>query len=126
MSDINIEELNKELIKLEDRSEIIGSAIVKRNGLLITSRLPKEIDEREFGALTATIFGAIETAGMSIESKNVNNITVEFNNYQLIALDANNYIFVSLLDLNVNLGLILVEIEESIKIIKKKLGENLF
>jgi predicted regulator of Ras-like GTPase activity (Roadblock/LC7/MglB family) len=119
MSDINIEELNKELKKLEDRSEIIGSAIVKRNGLLITSRLPRDIDEREFGALTATIFGAIETAGTSLESKTVNNITVEFNNYQLIALDANDYIFVSLLDLNVNLGLILVEIEESIKIIKK-------
>ena len=126
MSDINIEELNKKLEKLEDKGEIIGSAIVKRNGLLITSRLPRDIDEREFGALTATIFGAIETAGMSLESNNVNNITVEFNNYQLIALDANDYIFVSLLDLNVNLGLILVEIEESIKIIKKILGDNSF
>ena len=120
MANVNIEELNKELKKLEERSEVVGSAIVKRNGLLITSRLPRDFKDREFGALTATIFGAIETAGSSLESNYVNNITVEFNNYQIIALDAGDWLLVSLLDnLNVNLGLILIEIDQTKKNIKE-------
>ena len=48
------------------------------------------------------------------------NITAEYNNYQVIALPANkDLIFVTLLHLNINLGLSLIEIEESIKRIQK-------
>ncbi|MFX0071130.1 MAG: hypothetical protein ACFFAO_08570, partial [Candidatus Hermodarchaeota archaeon] len=51
----------------------------------------------------------------------INNLTVELGkDYQLIVLKINDQmILVSLLDLNVNLGLILIEIEETIKKIIK-------
>ena len=62
MNDLIIKNLSKELERLENFDEIIGTALVNRNGLLISSILPRNIDERRFGALAATMFGAVETA----------------------------------------------------------------
>ena len=53
----------------------------------------------------------------------VDNITVEFSDFQLIIMETNeNMILVSLLNLNINLGLIFIEIEEGVKNIKKTLN----
>ena len=122
--DIVIENINKELERLEHLGEIIGTAVVNRNGLLVSSRLPRDIDDRKFGAMAATMFGAIETAIDTLKTTKINNLTVELGTeYQLIVLKiTDQIILVSLLDLNVNLGLILIEIEESIKKIKEILN----
>jgi predicted regulator of Ras-like GTPase activity (Roadblock/LC7/MglB family) len=114
-----IENLNKELKDLEIRSGIIGSAIVKRNGLLITSSLPMDIDHRKVGAMAATMFEAIEAATSALGSDtHVSNLTIELEAFQLIIFKVGiDIILAALLDLNVNLGLILIEIEETIRII---------
>lgn len=119
-----IESINKELERLENLGEIIGSAVVNRNGLLISSRLPRDIDDRKLSALAATMFEAIETATSNLKNNQIKNITVEYQDYQLIIVGINdNVILVSLFDLNANLGLVFIEIEEIIKniinIIKK-------
>ena len=123
-SESKIEDLHGLLMNLEVISGIIGTAIVRSNGLLITSRLPRDIDDRKFGAMAATMFGAIETAINTLETTKINNLTVELGTeYQLIVLKiTDQIILVSLLDLNVNLGLILIEIEETIKKIKEILN----
>ena len=123
MNNSKIESLNKELEKLEAMSDIIGIAIANRNGLLTTSILPIDVDERKFGAMAATMFGAIETAALTLRSNTVNNITVEFNNYQIIVMGIDDQvILVSMLDINTNLGIFFIEIEEAIKNIKKILS----
>ena len=123
MNNSTIESLNKELEKLKAMSDIIGIAIVNRNGLLTTSILPIDIDERKFGAMAATMFGAIETAAITLGRDTINNITVEFNNYQIIVIGIDDQvILVSMLDININLGIFFIEIEETIKNIKKVLG----
>ncbi len=116
-----VENLNELLKNLETIGGIIGTCLVKNNGILITSRLPRDIDSRRFGAMAATMFASIETATSTFENNNINSLTVEFgNDCQLIILKATDQIlFVSLIDLNVNLGLILIEIEETIKNIKE-------
>jgi len=114
---IKIESINKELEYLEERSEILGTAIVNRNGLLITSRLPRDIDVRKFSAMASTMFEAINTIALSLKNK-VYNISVDLEKYRIIILDVKDYILVSLLDLNTNLGLVLIEIEETIKNLK--------
>lgn len=116
-----IEIVNRELKNLEKvEASIVGAALVNRNGLLLTSRLPLDIDDRKFGAMAATMVNAMETATTTMENKEFYNITAEYNNYQVIALAANKeLIFVILLHLNINLGLSLIEIEESIKRIQK-------
>ncbi|MFX0037869.1 MAG: roadblock/LC7 domain-containing protein [Promethearchaeota archaeon] len=115
-----LNDLNKELERLENFGEIIGSAIVNRNGLLISSRLPRDIDDRKLSALAATMFEAIETASLNLSKNQIKNITVQYQDYQLIILDVNDKtILVSLIDFNANLGLVFIEIEESINNIKK-------
>lgn len=122
MNSIKIQHLNMELEKLEEISDIIGTAIVNRNGLLIASKLPRDIEDRKFCAMAATMFGAIETAASTLGSNSVTNLTVEFNDFQLIIMAADEQtILVSLVNLNANLGLILIEIEEIIKNLKNTL-----
>lgn len=114
-----IDDITRELDKLELVNGIIGTAIVNRNGLTIISRLPRDIDNRKFGAMAATMFEAMETATSTLKDK-VINLTVEFDDYQLVVYVLNaEIIFVSLLELNIDLGLVLIEIEECTKIIHK-------
>jgi len=123
MNKLEIRSLQEELEKLRENSEFLGTALVNRNGLLVASRLPRDVDDRKFCAMAATMFGAIETAASTIGSNKVDNLTVEFSDFQLIIMETNeNMILVSLLNLNINLGLIFIEIEEGVKNIKKILN----
>jgi predicted regulator of Ras-like GTPase activity (Roadblock/LC7/MglB family) len=116
-----IDDITRELDKLELVNGIIGTAIVNRNGLTIISRLPRDIDNRKFGAMAATMFEALETATTALKD-NVLNLTVELDEYQLIVYVLNaEIIFASLLELNIDLGIVLIEIEECTKIIQKLL-----
>ena len=128
MRSFNIERIERELTKLNNRSGIIGTAIVNRNGLLFTSQLPRDIESLKFAAMAATMFGAIEVSAGVIGKNKINNLTVELNDCQIIMLDLNEQLIViTLLDLNINLGLILIEIEQSIERINEICeGEALF
>ena len=119
MNDLIIKNLTKELERLENFGEIIGTALVNRNGLLISSVFPRNMDERRFGALAATMFEAIETATSSLKNNQIKNLTVEYQDYQLIVVEIDDrMVIVSLIDIDANLGLIFIEIEESIKNIR--------
>lgn len=119
MDKLEFQSLNKELEKLENFSGIIGSAIVNRNGLLISSRLPRYIDERKFATMSAIIYESIESVVSTLNENQIAHLTVEFNEFQLIIVEVDtSSIFVSLMDLKVNYGLILIEIEETIKNLK--------
>jgi predicted regulator of Ras-like GTPase activity (Roadblock/LC7/MglB family) len=114
-----IEIVTRELDKLELVNGIIGTALVNRNGLTIISRLPRDIDNRKFGAMAATMFEAMETATTTLKDKLLN-LTVEFDDYQLIVYVLNSeIIFVSLLEMKIDLGIVLIEIEECTKNIHK-------
>ena len=111
----------KELDKLDLVNGIIGTAIVNRNGLILISRLPRHIDNRKFGAMAATMFEAMETAVTTFKD-NVVNLTVEFDEKQLVVYAINKeLIFTTLLELNIDLGMILIELEELIKFIQNYL-----
>lgn len=118
----NIEKITEELARLEQfGSDIIGTVIVNRNGLLITSNLPLDLDDRKFGAMAATIYNGIETAVESFKNPEIRHITVEFENYQIIVLGIDKHMIVaSLLHLDINLGLILIELEEFILKIREE------
>lgn len=116
MNSNSISNLRRELDKLELVN--IQAALVNRNGLTLLSNLPRNVDERKFGAMGAALLGAMESA-TSTFSDSIINITVEFYDYQIIIVAINEeLIIVSLIELNVDLGLIFIEIEECVKSIQ--------
>ncbi|MBN1214827.1 MAG: roadblock/LC7 domain-containing protein [Candidatus Lokiarchaeota archaeon] len=115
-----ISKLHEKLRSIELVEGVIGTAIIERNGLLITSRLPRDIDERKCGAMAATMYNALE---MSLESlgkkKNIDHITVELGDYQIIIMGRNDkFLLLSLFESNINLGIALIEIEAIISKLK--------
>jgi len=111
--------ITKELAKLDLISGICGTAICNRNGLIIISRIPRHIDDRKFGAMAATMFEAIGTAITSFEDKVVN-LTVEYDEEQLVIFAINReLILITLLKLNIDLGIVLIELEELVKFIQQ-------
>ncbi len=120
MNNLITKNLTKEMERLENFGEIIGTALVNRNGLLISSFLPRNIDERRFGALAATMFEAIESATSNLKNNQIENLTVEYQDYQLIVVEIDDrMVIVSLIDIDANLSLVFIEIEESIKNIRR-------
>jgi len=119
MDSIQIEQLSKELIKLESVLGILGTVLANRNGLTITSRVPRTIDEKKIGALAATMFEAMETAIEELNEEIIN-ITVEYDEYQLVVMGATSQvILVALIEYNIDLGITLIEVEESLTIIQE-------
>jgi len=119
MDSIQIEQLSKELIKLESVLGILGTVLANRNGLTITSRVPRTIDEKKIGALAATMFEAMETAIEELNEEIIN-ITIEYDEYQLVIMGATSQvILVALIEYNIDLGITLIEVEESLTIIQE-------
>ena len=53
-----VEEVTKILKELEEKvSDIIGSAVIRTNGLIIASALPSEANERMIAAMSAALLG---------------------------------------------------------------------
>ena len=112
MDSLQVEGINKELAKFETIGGILGLAVVDENGLTIISRLRRSIDERKFGAMAATIQGAMETAILPL-GQNLLNLTIEFETSQIIIMSSKTKIvLVVLMELEVDLGFMLLETEE--------------
>jgi predicted regulator of Ras-like GTPase activity (Roadblock/LC7/MglB family) len=114
MNSYDIDLLKHELIRISSTLGIIGCALVERNGLAITSELPRSFNEKTLGAMTATIFEAMESA--IPDKKRITNITVEYEEFEIFITNVNDQVlFIGLIEYNVDLGLILIEIEEFIE-----------
>ncbi|MBU2564842.1 MAG: roadblock/LC7 domain-containing protein, partial [Candidatus Thermoplasmatota archaeon] len=68
------EKLLAELKKLANVGGIEGSAVVARNGLIIASDLPRDVDERRLGAMSATMMGAVETAAITLNKGTIKRV----------------------------------------------------
>ena len=124
MDSIQIEQLSKELIKLESVLGIIGTVLANRNGLTITSRVPRSINEKKIGALAATMFEAMETAIEELNEEIIN-ITVEYDEYQLVVIGATSQvILIALIEYDIDLGITLIEVEESLTTIQEIIRDD--
>ena len=114
------EKLEEVLKKLANVGGVEGSAIVARNGLLITSDLPKDIDERRFGAMSATMMGAIETAATTLKKGLVKRVTAEIESTTIITMGAGSKaILVVAASPSSNLGMLLIDMEDHSKTIRE-------
>jgi predicted regulator of Ras-like GTPase activity (Roadblock/LC7/MglB family) len=105
------EELTDLLKELENVGDIEGAAITTRDGLLVASRLPRDVNAETFAAMSATMFGAAETAVSELRKDTVKRVISEAEDCKLVAVDAGpTATLVALVRPEANLGLVLMEI----------------
>lgn len=116
------EKLKDPLDDLKDIQGVTGAAVVRRDGLLIVSNLPQDIDADQLAAMTASTVGSGETASETLSIGDVQQVTVESQDGKLISTGAGDEgILTILTDPDVNMGLVLVEMKKSVKKIKRVL-----
>ncbi len=114
------EEMSELLSNLENVGDIDGAAIATRDGLLIASELPKDVNAQTFAAMSATMFGAAETAISELRKGKVKRVISEAENCKLVAVDAGpSATLVALVKPDANLGLILMEILKTANMTKE-------
>ena len=113
--------LDNVLKNLEGRvKDVKGSAIVTRDGLIVSSRLPTDVDLNAFGGFSASFFGAAETAIYELKNVPLYDVYIETDEVKVIAVEAGEYAFlVTLVKLNANTGFVLMEMKNSANEIKK-------
>jgi predicted regulator of Ras-like GTPase activity (Roadblock/LC7/MglB family) len=110
------EELKKILEDFESTGDVIGSAVVRRDGLMIISSLPREVNSRAVAAMAAAIVGTGETASRELGIGDLNQVVVESASGKLISVGAGpDAIFTALVKAKANMGLVLMNMERSSK-----------
>lgn len=116
------ENLEKVLDNLSTVGGIEGSAVVSRDGLIIVSNLPAAIDAETFGAMSATMTGAAETASSELKKGTPDRVLVESKKGKVISVSAGpTAILVALAGPDAKLGLVMLEISKAAKKINARL-----
>lgn len=106
------EKLDDVLSAFMQVGQIKASGIVSKEGLLINSRTPPDVDARIFSALCSTIMGAAEAASGQMNTGSVGEISVRTEKGTIILKPAGDKaIFTALTEPEAQLGLILYEME---------------
>lgn len=87
-----------------------ATAVVSTDGLVIASRLPKEVEEDRVGAMGAAILSISTRSGSELERGDMERVLIEgTNGYLLIRSIADVAILVCLVDKDVRLGMLFYE-----------------
>jgi len=106
------EKLDDVLTGLMQVGQIKACGIVSKEGLLINSRTPPDVDARIFSALCSTIMGAAEAASGQMTTGNVSQISVKTEKGTIVLLPAGlKAILTVLTEPEAQLGLIFFEME---------------
>jgi predicted regulator of Ras-like GTPase activity (Roadblock/LC7/MglB family) len=121
MSDIT-EMVDKVLADLQKIGGIEACAVVSRDGLLIRSISQRGLFANSIAAMSATMLGAAENATIEIGKGIPKRVIVESEQGRLIAVGAGSKaLLIVIVDSNAGLGLILLELGEAEKKLKKLL-----
>jgi len=111
-----IDEVRKILTDLEARvPDIVGSAIIRTNGLLIASALPGEANERMVAAMSAALLGTSKRTAEALFNGNFKSLSLEIDKGNMFLIGAGRVILVALTNKEPNIGLVTLEMEDSSK-----------
>jgi len=117
------EELDDVLTNLMQVGQIKASGIVSKEGLLINSRTPPDVDARIFSALCSTIMGAAEAASGQMTTGSVSQISVKTEKGTIVLIPAGpKAILTALTEPEAQLGLIFVEMESIAEQVNQIMG----
>ena len=88
MSNTLKDQMNAMLLELNSIDDIEASAVVSRDGLLISAQMTNGLDADTFAAMTATMMGAAETAIVELGKGTISQVTVESDQVTVICVGA--------------------------------------
>ncbi|HUW66971.1 MAG TPA: roadblock/LC7 domain-containing protein [Candidatus Nanoarchaeia archaeon] len=116
--------LDQILTKFMQVGQIKACGVVSTEGLLITSRMPPEMNERIVGALCSTIIASAETASSQMGTGDVSEVSVRTAEGTLLLKPAGEKaLVIALAEVEAQIGLITVEIELRAKQVQEILEE---
>jgi predicted regulator of Ras-like GTPase activity (Roadblock/LC7/MglB family) len=117
-----IDMVDKLLADLKNIGGVEASIAASRDGLLIRANMPKEKFLASLAAMSATMLGAAETATTQVEKGLPTRVIVESEYGRLIIVGAGpKALLIILANSNSSLGLILIELDKSAKMLKELL-----
>ena len=97
-----------------------ATAVVSTDGLVIASRLPKEVEEDRVGAMGAAILSISTRSGSELERGDMERVLIEGSSgYLLIRSIADVAILVCLVDKDVRLGMLFYECKNCVDKLSK-------
>jgi len=111
-----IEEVIKVLNNLEGKvSDIIGTAVIRTNGLVIASALPGEANERMIAAMSAALLGTSKRSAEALFNGQFISLNLELDKGNMFLISAGRVILVAITKKEPNIGLVTLEMEDSSK-----------
>ena len=108
-----IDEVKEQLETLESRaSDIIGTAVIRTNGLMVASSLPKESNERMIAAMSAALLGTSKRSAEALFNGSFNSLNLELDKGNMFLIGAGRVILVAITKQQPNIGLVTLEMED--------------
>lgn len=109
-----VEEVTRILQDLEGKvSDIIGSAVIRTNGLVIASALPSEANERMVAAMSAALLGTSKRSAEALFNGNFMSLNLELDKGNMFLIGAGRVILVAITKKEPNIGLVTLEMEDT-------------
>lgn len=118
------EKLDDVLTDIMQLGQLKACGIVSKEGLLINSRTPPDVDARIFSALCSTIMAAAEAASEQMATGTVSQISVKTGKGTIVLIPAGKKAILTVLtEPNAQLGIIFVKMESRAHQVDGILGE---
>jgi len=90
-----------------------GSLVVGKDGLIIETEVPSDIDSELVAAMSSAVFGTAERSAEEMKHEPLEQVMIEGNRGKTLMIDAKEGILVLITDVDINLGLIRIEMRRS-------------
>lgn len=90
-----------------------GSLVVGKDGLIIEKEVTSDIDSELVGAMSSAVFGTAERSTEEMKHDHLQQVMIEGNKGKTLMIDSKEAILVVITDVNINLGLIRLEMKRS-------------
>ncbi|MHA1251063.1 MAG: roadblock/LC7 domain-containing protein [Candidatus Helarchaeota archaeon] len=87
-----IEQVKEILIGLEEKVDILGSAVIRTNGLAIVSSLPSEANERLVAAMSAALLGTSKRSAEALFNGSFKSLSLEIDKGNMFLMEAGKVI----------------------------------
>ncbi len=116
-----IKKLSEILKKLEQDSEVDGSALVSNRGQLMVAALHKDVDDKAVSAMAAALVSIGARVGSALGSGDPRNIVIEGDSKTVIVRNLSDVALIATAPKEAKIGLIDFEMEKAIAQINETL-----